>query len=504
MLLRVRTPAVSMNGVTRANLPTTRPPLSDGNTTWNLLTTRVAPPSGGSDGTRFVAGLVATPLIQFYDATQNSSFLRTRLVPYLKDVAAFYSSYAVADASSGRYELPFTCSQEICNGHSPQLVENNNHQDIAYARMAYEKLLEYTDPHGVHGADATPAERQRWRKMLDGFTPFPLSRSEAFGQVFAEALAPPSGPQPAAESNAGYPITHRAPRPARAPLRSPVLSHPLPPSPDSPSNLMILVRSAGLEHTCPHHRLPVHRTVAVAALHPAQVIDRFTAAAPLLEAARNTVNMINNVTAFAPGNGFVLSWPAAAMVADGTSGASLLAQFSTAFLAHAKPNGWPDLGGGGLEQIGAIAALQLMLVRVVDGVLRLFPGWPVGAPRPASLRTLSRGERASPREDTATSFEQLRVSGAFLVSASRRAGGEVVAPVRIFSEAGRSLLVPHPFAGSAPLCARERESEKMLHLTRAPEGSACANEEMCYVLQTEAGTEYGLMPCYSGHAVPVN
>ena len=101
------------------------------------------------DGTRFVAGLVATPLISYYDATLDAKFLKETLVPYLTGVADFYTSYvqqrnasvaATAGTGSGGeeggvvYDIPFTCAQEIC---SPSGELHNAHQDIAYARMAY-------------------------------------------------------------------------------------------------------------------------------------------------------------------------------------------------------------------------------------------------------------------------------------------------------------------------------------------------------------------------------
>ena len=44
------------------------------------------------DGTRFVAGLVATPLINYYEATLDQPFLTARLMPYLRGVADFYTS----------------------------------------------------------------------------------------------------------------------------------------------------------------------------------------------------------------------------------------------------------------------------------------------------------------------------------------------------------------------------------------------------------------------------
>jgi hypothetical protein len=61
------------------------------------------------DGTRFVAGMVATPLIQYYDATLDRTFLDSTLLPYLRGVADFYTSYAVQDKATGKYNLPWTC-----------------------------------------------------------------------------------------------------------------------------------------------------------------------------------------------------------------------------------------------------------------------------------------------------------------------------------------------------------------------------------------------------------
>lgn len=99
------------------------------------------------DGTRFVAGMVATPLISYYDATLDHMFLKETLLPYLRGVADFYTSYSQPRNTSGSngsdnlgggvvYDIPFTCAQEIC---SPSGELHNAHQDLAYARMAYTK-----------------------------------------------------------------------------------------------------------------------------------------------------------------------------------------------------------------------------------------------------------------------------------------------------------------------------------------------------------------------------
>ena len=67
--------------------------------------------------------------MQYFDATQDASFLHEKLLPLLRGVADFYLSYAVSSASaifgpfgvrhgapSSERSLPFTCAQEVCHG----------------------------------------------------------------------------------------------------------------------------------------------------------------------------------------------------------------------------------------------------------------------------------------------------------------------------------------------------------------------------------------------------
>ena len=141
------------------------------------------------DGTRFVAGLVATPMLSYYDGTRDEAFLKEELVPYLRGVAEFYESYAVDG------DLPFTCAQETCNS-DPKVAQHNNHQDLAYARMVYRRLIDFGD------------DVERWSKSLAALAPFPLANASR-GRVFAEAVnAGPAQPKP--DSNAAYAITHLA------------------------------------------------------------------------------------------------------------------------------------------------------------------------------------------------------------------------------------------------------------------------------------------------------
>ena len=185
----------------------------------------------------------------------------------------------------------------------------------------------------------------------------------------------------------------------------------------------------------------------------------------IIPVARATTSMINSATNFAPGNGFCLSWPASAAMEDRVTAASgdLLANFSAAYARTAKRNGWPDLGGGGLEQIGAVAAIQMLLVRVVDGVLRLWPGWPAGA-------------RAS--------FADLRVTGAFLVSAN-----SAMSEVTIVSEAGLPLKLPRDIFAQTDISTAGRS------LCANGVALALTDDGQHFWLRTVAGQRVTVAPC---------
>ena len=73
-------------------------------------------------------------------------------------------------------------------------AEHNAHQDHAYSRMAYSKLLAYTAANGtLSGGSATAAERSAWQERLDNLAPFPTQPSP-YGKVFAEGNVEPPSP----------------------------------------------------------------------------------------------------------------------------------------------------------------------------------------------------------------------------------------------------------------------------------------------------------------------
>ena len=89
-------------------------------------------------------------------------------------------------------------------------------------------------------------------------------------------------------------------------------------------------------------------------------------------------------------------------------------------------------GGGGIETVAGFLAVNEMLLRSYEGVLRFFPVWP--------------------REQNAR-FGNLRAVGAFLVSAELKDG--VVGCAKIQREKGRACTVQNPWAGQKVQLIRE-------------------------------------------------
>lgn len=139
----------------------------------------------------------------------------------------------------------------------------------------------------------------------------------------------------------------------------------------------------------------------------------------LLEVARNTIDEMRRWKDFNGTNSF---FPAAVRV--GYAPDSILYHLN-AYSKHTYPNGFQFGNPHGIENWSTVPnTINEMLCMGHQGVVRLFPVWP-------------RSEDAS--------FHQIRVEGAFLVSASLK-GGEV-GLVTLFSEKGRDLTLLNPWKG---------------------------------------------------------
>jgi len=243
-----------------------------------------------------------TPLINYYDLTIDVEFLKKTLFPLLTDIGAFYLSYMRATNGTS-FCLPHTCAQERCPSGSDVV---NSHQDIAYATLVFEKLLEYSAPTlpSERRAAASRRERDLWRLGLRNLPPFPVVDG-----IFADAAidcVANSGRKPET-INAGYGISH------------------------------------------------------LAGIFPAQIIGTKSSSPDLLHTARKTVEVINGAVNWLSGGGFDMEFPQAARVSNRSSARALLDAMQTAIKASSHPNGYTETGGGGLEMIGG-AEVSLLFV----------------------------------------------------------------------------------------------------------------------------------------------
>ena len=62
---------------------------------------------------RSVAAMAAAPFVEYFEHTQDLTFLKASAYPFVREVAMFYASYLKL-GSSGRYEVPHACAQEFC------------------------------------------------------------------------------------------------------------------------------------------------------------------------------------------------------------------------------------------------------------------------------------------------------------------------------------------------------------------------------------------------------
>ncbi|MFO1521161.1 MAG: LamG-like jellyroll fold domain-containing protein [Kiritimatiellia bacterium] len=141
----------------------------------------------------------------------------------------------------------------------------------------------------------------------------------------------------------------------------------------------------------------------------------------LLEISHNMINAMNR---WADYNGFSSWYTACARV--GYDPKVILARLRAECDKHSFPNGLLYYGGGGIESCGGFLAINEMLMQSHEGVLRLFPCWPL---------------------DQNARFGDLLAVGAFRVSATLNDG--VVSGVRIVSEKGRPCLIQNPWPGRA-------------------------------------------------------
>ena len=399
--------------------------------------------------TRFIGGLLATNLIQYYEYSRNATTLAERVYPFVRDNALFFASYAVKGAD-GKLVFPYSCAQEGCACRDAQFVKDlsapvpnfttactspnapfaarcpdaggweknhpcyecwpqiattspdgyhNAHPDIAFASSTFRNAVRFA---ALLGVDAGLAAE--WQAALDAMPPYP---SADFTFVAGA---------PGTEFNGGAGFLVEAEyghHPGMAPNGT-----------------------AGSPPVWPwcNKEYPIAN---FAAMWPTDEIGATqTADKALLARAKQTVYALNKYQRkpWANTNGFCLSWPPAVRVSGAEDAAALVGAFAAAIASTTGNNACVENNGGMLENIGATVAINDLLLQSHGGVLRFFPVWDAAALGAASFTTL-------------------RAYGAFLVSASVDKGG-VVAPVALASEVGGDVVLESPWgAGAAPRVA---------------------------------------------------
>ena len=396
--------------------------------------------------TRFIGGLLATNLVQYFEYSRDLGVLAEIVYPFVRDVAEFFISYTVADASGGgKLLFPYSCAQEACACRDSNFVKtaagpvpnfttacsdpnspfetrcptasgwekdhpcyecfpdidtgssdgyHNAHPDIAFASYVFRNGARFAKLLGVDGDLASA-----WTAALDSMPPYP---SAQFTFVDGAAGSEFNG-------GAGYLVEAEY---GHHPGLAPNGSSATPP----------------VWPWC-NREYPIAN---FAAMWPTDEVGVSQTTDPaLLARAKQTVFALNKYTAkpWANVNGFCLSWPPAVRVSGPGDSAMLVDAFAAAIASTTGVNACVENNGGMLENIGATVAINDLLLQSHGGVMRFFPVW-------------------NASQLGAASFSTLRAYGAFLVSASVDASGAVSA-VALASEQGEAVVFASPWAPGA-------------------------------------------------------
>eukprot|EP00038_Savillea_parva_P031017 m.82296 g.82296 ORF g.82296 m.82296 type:complete len:1149 (+) comp9456_c0_seq1:212-3658(+) len=410
--------------------------------------------TGHDSSTRFVAALMATPYVDYYEASMDTTFLREQAYPFVSGAADFYASYATKNATSGGYDLLFTCAQEICSqrqGHG-SYVNHNSLIDLAHAKFVLDKATAYAR---VLNVDPDP----KWAQVSNGLAPLPMTMDSA---TFP-GLDPPS---PLTASNRTVWSESWIER------NTPGTGHGN--CVKSPENCTLEVAEFATNYMYPIiHFSAIHPTGLIGLRSDAYSGNDTAAHAKLLQVARNTVWGDNERSGWAPVNGLCLAWPSATRVTDGAipgQSALLLARFETALNHTMQPNFWPSMNGGGVEQIGATIAINELLLQSHEGFISLFPAWGQGTP---------------------ASFTSLRARGGFVVSAAMDATRTVLPGVSVVSDVGGDCYMYPPWPGRAPKVTDTTGANGTGQVT-VPVSATSVRGVSVYVWKTETGHTYSL------------
>ena len=158
-------------------------------------------------GQKNVGSFTAKAFMDYYDYTQNVTFLRETLYPLAKLNGEFYASYMTRSAD-GKYNVMHSCAMEGCGAQAVGssktagniVLSNNPPFDLAFVKRTFRGLLEYSMTLGVDAGS-----RAQWQELLENVADYPLTKDEMGETVFAQASLN-SGPE--STNTHGFPVTH--------------------------------------------------------------------------------------------------------------------------------------------------------------------------------------------------------------------------------------------------------------------------------------------------------
>jgi len=320
----------------------------------------------------------ALPLIDYYEYTQDRTFLRTELYPALKALDAFWRDFAVRNATGDQWIFEHSSAHEGGDDLNPNL-------DLGFARSVTRELIKTSQILGVD-ADMIP----QWRQFLAQLAPYPTGTVNGKTVFYIAANV---------KNN----------------IKNQGLFEPG----DQPINLEGIVY--------PGDNLAIGGD-------PQQ-----------LQIARNSMQEMNSWGVTRGGNtnnGFCKIFPIAARI--GWPADDLVTKFKAAILHQWRPSNLTVFqGGGGIETSGLVEALDSMLLQHENGVVRIFPDWPI---------TMD------------ASFTRLRTKGAFLISSGQQHGR--VNYVDVTSEKGGDLVIQNPWGERDVLVSGTGRHRRSLHSGR--------------------------------------
>jgi alpha-L-fucosidase 2 len=114
------------------------------------------------------------PFCEYYEVTGDEIFLRNRLYPWLKELGFFYEDFLNRTDENGRKVFALSWSPENTPANSNSQSSVNATMDIAAAKHALTKLIEYSGKLGL-SQDKIPA----WTALLNAMPPYLVANDGA-------------------------------------------------------------------------------------------------------------------------------------------------------------------------------------------------------------------------------------------------------------------------------------------------------------------------------------